>query len=67
LELATDWETVNIPYPAWVLVMLHAPALPLTGVTGADAMATPVPAALAASVRAVTSRVLRSNIICTPP
>jgi hypothetical protein len=30
-------------------------------------MATPVPAALAASVRAVTSRVLRSNIIGTPP
>jgi hypothetical protein len=66
LGLATDWETVNIPYPALVLVMLHAPLLPLTGVTGADAMATLAPAPLAASVRAATSRILRSNIIGVP-
>ena len=60
LGLATNWETVNIPYPALVLVMLQAPLLPLTGVTGADAAATPVLAPLAASIRAATSRVLRS-------
>jgi hypothetical protein len=62
LGLATDWETVNIPYPAWVLVMLHAPLLPLTGVTGADAAATPVLAPIAASVRAVASKKLRALI-----
>src|SRR5919109_2301084 len=62
--LALAWEpaTVNIPNAAWVLVMLHAPVRPSSGVGPGVAAATPAPAPPAASVRAVTSRVVRTLI-----
>src|SRR5215217_3112727 len=62
--LALAWEpaTSNIPNAAWVLVMLHAPVRPSSGVGPGVAAATPAPAPLAASARAVTSRIVRALI-----
>jgi hypothetical protein len=62
LGLAWEPATVNIPNAAWVLVMLQAPVRPSLGVGPGVAAATPAPAPLAASVRAVTRRVVRALI-----
>jgi hypothetical protein len=58
LELAWEPATVNIPYAALGLVMLHAPVRPFAGF----AQAALAPEPLAASIRAVTSRALRALI-----
>src|ERR671910_743621 len=60
LALAREPAIVNMPNAALVLVMLHAPVRPSSGVGPGVAAATPAPAPLAASVRAVTSSVLRA-------
>src|SRR5215207_8361606 len=61
---ALAWEPaiVNIPNAAWVLVMLHAPVRPFTGVGPGVAAATLTPAPLAVSAKGVTSRVVRGLI-----
>src|SRR5215211_7324684 len=60
LALAREPAIVNIPNAAWVLVMLHAPVRPSSGVGPGVAAATLAPAPLAASVRAATSRGVRA-------
>src|SRR6266508_3659897 len=60
--LAWEPAIVNIPNAALLLVMLHAPVRPSSGVGPGVAAATLAPAPVAASVRAVTNRVVRALI-----